>query len=69
MGNVHPVVTILGVIVGLNLFGFIGLVFGPLLISYIVLLFNVYMNEFIEAPVPSRPRMAEEVNDDIEAGE
>ncbi len=46
MGNVHPVITVLGVIVGLSLFGFIGLIFGPLLVSYIVLLFKIYMNEF-----------------------
>jgi len=50
MGDVHPVITILGVIVGLGLFGFIGLIFGPLVINYIILLFNVYMNEFIDAP-------------------
>lgn len=50
MGDVHPVITILGVIVGLGLFGFIGLIFGPLVINYIILLFNVYMNEFIDSP-------------------
>lgn len=50
MGDVHPVITILGVIVGLGLFGFIGLIFGPLVINYIILLFNVYMNEFIDIP-------------------
>jgi predicted PurR-regulated permease PerM len=51
IGDVHPVTTILGVIVGLGLFGFMGLIFGPLLISYLVLLFKIYMNEFIEDPV------------------
>ena len=50
MGNVHPVITVLGVLIGLGLFGFIGLIFGPLLISYIVLLFKIYMNEFVELP-------------------
>ncbi len=48
MGNIHPVVTVLGVLVGLGLFGFIGLIFGPLLVNYIVLLFRIYSNEFIE---------------------
>ncbi len=48
LGDVHPVVTILGVIVGLGLFGFIGLIFGPLLVNYIILLFKIYMNEFID---------------------
>ncbi|HWR32998.1 MAG TPA: AI-2E family transporter [Chitinophagaceae bacterium] len=47
-GNVHPVVTVLGVIVGLGLFGFIGLIFGPLLVNYIILLFRIYTNEFID---------------------
>ncbi|MET0393626.1 MAG: AI-2E family transporter, partial [Chitinophagaceae bacterium] len=58
MGDVHPVVTILGVIVGLGLFGFIGLVFGPLLINYIIVLFNIYMNEFIDKDMP---KLVEEV--------
>ncbi|MBC7867122.1 MAG: AI-2E family transporter [Gloeobacteraceae cyanobacterium ES-bin-316] len=48
MGNVHPVITILGVIIGLGLFGFIGLVFGPLLINYVIILFEIYSNEFGE---------------------
>ncbi|MEI2739089.1 MAG: AI-2E family transporter, partial [Chitinophagaceae bacterium] len=49
MGNIHPLVTVLGVIAGLSLFGFIGLIFGPLLVNYIILLFKIYTNEFIEA--------------------
>jgi len=48
LGHVHPIVTVLGVIVGLRLFGFIGLVFGPLLVNYIILLFRIYTNEFID---------------------
>lgn len=48
MGNVHPVITILGVIIGLGLFGFIGLIFGPLLVSYIIVLFQIYLNEFTD---------------------
>ena len=51
LGHVHPVVTILGVIVGLSLFGFIGFIFGPLLISYIILLFRIYSNEFLHKVV------------------
>ncbi len=48
LGDVHPVITVLGVIVGLGLFGFIGLVFGPLLVNYIILLFKIYINEFVD---------------------
>ncbi|MCG2617049.1 AI-2E family transporter [Terrimonas sp. NA20] len=64
MGDVHPVITILGVIVGLGLFGFIGLVFGPLLISYIIVLFKIYMSEFVNKDIP---KIAEEVKDTEEA--
>lgn len=58
MGDVHPVITILGVIVGLGLFGFIGLIFGPLLLNYIIVLFNIYMNEFINKDLS---KMAEDI--------
>lgn len=46
IGDVHPLITIFGVIIGLSMFGFIGLVFGPLLISYFILLVKIYRNEF-----------------------
>lgn len=46
LGDVHPIVTVLGVIVGLSLFGFWGFIFGPLLISYFILLFRIYTSEF-----------------------
>ena len=47
IGNVHPLITVFGVIVGLKVFGFIGLIFGPLLISLFILLLRIYSNEFI----------------------
>lgn len=47
LGDVHPLTTIFGVIIGLNLFGFIGLIFGPLLISLFILLLKIYSNEFM----------------------
>ncbi len=61
MGDVHPVITILGVIVGLGLFGFIGLVFGPLLVNYIIVLFKIYMNEFSHnaEALPATPTVEE----------
>ena len=46
IGNVHPLVTVFGVIIGLQLFGFIGLIFGPLVISIFILLVKIYSNEF-----------------------
>ncbi|HEX6169971.1 MAG TPA: AI-2E family transporter [Chitinophagaceae bacterium] len=47
IGNIHPLVTVFGVIVGLSVFGFIGLIFGPLLISLFLLLLKIYSSEFI----------------------
>lgn len=47
LGNVHPLITVFGVIIGLKLFGFIGLIFGPLLISLFILLLKIYSSEFI----------------------
>ena len=47
IGNVHPLTTVFGVIIGLSLFGFIGLIFGPLLISLFMLLLKIYSSEFI----------------------
>lgn len=50
IGDVHPLTTIIGVIVGLSMFGFLGLVFGPLLVSYFVVLIKIYRNEFASSP-------------------
>jgi predicted PurR-regulated permease PerM len=47
IGNVHPLITVFGVIVGVQLFGFIGLIFGPLLLSLFILLMRIYHVEFI----------------------
>jgi predicted PurR-regulated permease PerM len=46
IGDVHPLITAFGVILGLNLFGFMGLIFGPILISLFILLIKIYVNEF-----------------------
>ena len=47
IGDVHPLVTVFGVIAGLSLFGFIGLIFGPLLISLLLLLIRIYRSEYV----------------------
>ncbi len=46
LDNVHPLVTLFGVIVGVPLFGFIGLIFGPLLISLFMALVRIYKEEY-----------------------
>lgn len=49
IGHTHPLITLFGVIVGLKLFGFIGFIFGPILISLFILLLKIYHKEFDQA--------------------
>lgn len=44
--DIHPLNTVFGIIMGINLFGFMGLIFGPILISITILLIQVYRDEF-----------------------
>jgi predicted PurR-regulated permease PerM len=46
LGDIHPLITIFGVIIGVQLCGFIGLIFGPQLISMFILLLRIYSSEF-----------------------
>lgn len=46
IGNVPPMITVFGVLLGLNLFGMLGLIFGPLILSSIGVLIKVYSNEY-----------------------
>lgn len=57
LGDVHPLTTVFGVIIGLKIFGFIGLIFGPLLISLFMLLLRIYSNEFITKQRDADPTM------------
>lgn len=55
LGDVHPLITIFGVIIGVNIFGFIGLIFGPILIAMFILLVKIYINEFVERKTITSP--------------
>ncbi|MCI0424022.1 MAG: AI-2E family transporter [Acidobacteria bacterium] len=45
--NIHPVVVLLGVLGGLKLFGFIGLVAGPLTLALLIALIRFYEEEYL----------------------
>ena len=47
MADIHPLVTIFGVVVGLPLFGFMGIIFGPLLISMFLLCADIFKREYL----------------------
>lgn len=46
LDNVHPLITLIGVLVGVPLFGFIGVIFGPLLVSIFMALIKIYKAEY-----------------------
>jgi predicted PurR-regulated permease PerM len=46
MADVHPVITVLGIILGLEYLGITGLIFGPLIISYFLILTKIYYADY-----------------------
>lgn len=47
LADIHPLITIFGVLIGIPMFGFWGVVFGPLLLSLFILFFNMYRHEYV----------------------
>jgi predicted PurR-regulated permease PerM len=47
MADTHPLITIFGVIIGLPLFGFMGIIFGPLLIALFLLCVDIFKREYL----------------------
>jgi predicted PurR-regulated permease PerM len=64
--DIHPLNTVFGIIMGMNLFGFMGLVFGPILVSFTLLLIQVYRNEFSDDDTPELELTSKGNNDDLE---
>lgn len=48
LADIHPLITLIGVIIGIPVFGFMGLIFGPLLISLFLLMLKIYKKEFVD---------------------
>lgn len=46
-GSIHPLVSIIGIFIGISQFGIVGIFIGPLLIAYFLLFFNLYMEEYL----------------------
>lgn len=49
MASTHPLITVFGVVIGLAIFGFWGVIFGPLMISMLVLCLDIYKKEYIDS--------------------
>lgn len=48
MANTHPLVTIFGVVIGLSLFGFMGVIFGPLLLDMFVFCVRLFKTTYLD---------------------
>ena len=46
--NIHPILVLLGVLGGLNLFGFIGLILGPIMLTLLMTFVDIYEEEKAE---------------------
>jgi len=61
IGNTHPIITVIGVFIGLPLFGILGLVFGPVLLSYFLLLLEIYETNRLAADRLERMRTGPDI--------
>ena len=48
MGNIHPLITVFGIIIGLGTMGVMGIIFGPVFLSLALLLVRIYKKEFMQ---------------------
>lgn len=48
LASTHPLITVLGVIGGLSLMGFWGLIYGPLMITLFIILGRIYKEDFMQ---------------------
>lgn len=49
MADTHPLITIFGVVIGLPLFGFMGVIFGPLLLSMFLLFVDMFKKQYLDS--------------------
>lgn len=47
LADIHPLITVFGVLIGIPMFGFWGVIFGPLILSQFMLFFNMYRHDYI----------------------
>jgi predicted PurR-regulated permease PerM len=55
--NIHPLVTLIGAIAGIGYFGLLGILVGPLALSYFLQLVRIYRDEY-SAPAAAAPATA-----------
>lgn len=48
VGKIHPLISIVGIFAGLSLFGMIGVIIGPLILSYFFLTTKMFKEEYLD---------------------
>lgn len=51
IANTHPLITIVGVVIGIPIFGIMGILYGPLIISLFIILAQIYQDNRSELAV------------------
>ena len=48
LADTHPLITVFGVVIGLSVFGFMGIIFGPLLLSLLLLCVDIFKKTYLD---------------------
>ncbi|WP_375416437.1 AI-2E family transporter [uncultured Hymenobacter sp.] len=69
MGDIHPWITLVGIIGGVEVFGIVGLAIGPLLLSYFIVLMRVFEreNRVLAKHVPTTTPSVEKLTEGVGA--
>ena len=63
LADIHPLITVFGVLIGISMFGFWGVIFGPLLLSLFMLFVNMYRHEYVPGSI-AKPRITTRYQED-----
>ena len=66
MADIHPLITVFGVVLGLKIFGVMGLVFGPVMLSLPGILFKIFK---IERSLSKKENIATEIQKPLQPDE
>jgi predicted PurR-regulated permease PerM len=49
IGKMHPLISLIGIFIGIPIFGLLGLIIGPLLLSYFFLTLKMFREEYFKS--------------------
>jgi predicted PurR-regulated permease PerM len=55
VGNIHPLISIIGIFIGIPMFGFLGIILGPALLSFFLMTVEMFYEEFLTDKYPIEP--------------